>query len=62
MRNEKALYFCTRFEKQIKVEIKKEDYVPRHIELTAVSMRIETKRIRVIESEDLRKTTRPSVK
>ena len=45
-------YFCTRFEKQIRAEINKEDYVPRHIELTAVLMKIRTNKIRVIESED----------
>ena len=31
-------------------EIKKEEHVPRHIELTAVPMQIGTNRIRVIES------------
>ncbi|WP_278035594.1 hypothetical protein [Flavobacterium nitratireducens] len=30
-------------------------HVPRHIELTAVSMQIETNKIRVIESRDLNK-------
>jgi hypothetical protein len=41
---------------------KTEEHVPRHIELTAVPMQIGTNKIRVIESEDLRITTRPSVK
>ena len=41
---------------------KKIRHVPRHIELTAVPMQIGTNKIRVIESEDLRITTRPSVK
>jgi len=43
-------------------EIKKEEHVPRHIELTAVPMQIGTNRIRVMESEDLKKTTGTSVK
>ena len=41
---------------------KQAEHVPRHIELTAVPMKIGTNKIRVIESEDLRITTRPSVK
>ena len=37
-------------------------HVPRHIELTAVSMQIETNKIRVIESKDSKRTTRSEVK
>ena len=38
-----------------------ENYVRRHIELTAVPMRIGTNRIRVMESIDSKRTTRGSI-
>jgi hypothetical protein len=49
------VYFCTRFEKQIKSGNNKEEHVPRHIELTAVLQKCRTNKIRVIESGDLDK-------
>jgi hypothetical protein len=40
---------------QIKFGLKKEEHVPRHIELTAVLKEISKQIIRVIESTDLKK-------
>ena len=56
---EKNNYFCTRFEWEWPLgrSIKKEEYVPRHIELTAVLSRFnkrdETNKKRVRELKDL---------